>query len=97
MITTITHEIKAHYSIENGVNSHELTIDGSTLHEIIREMLDFWNWMPGLATAFEVTSETDTGDGCRVIIEGELHRANKDGDYLEETERVIIVIEAWEK
>lgn len=97
MITTATHTISAHYSIEGRVNSHELTTNGSTLPEIIREMLEFANWMPGLAVPFEVTSETSTGDGCRVTIEGKYYCVNADGDYLEETDRMTIVIEAWEK
>lgn len=97
MITTATHTISARYSIENGINSYEVSTNGSTLPEIIREMLEFANWMPGLARTFDVTSETSMGDGVRVIIEGEYYRVNADGDYTEETDAVIIVIEAWEK
>lgn len=96
MITTATHTIRARYSIENGI-SHEISKNGYTIEEIISEMIEFASWMPGLATPFEVTDNTATEYGVKVIIEGEYYRVNEDGDYIDETDRMIIVIEAWEK
>ena len=95
-ITTDTHTIRARYSIENGI-THEISKNGYTIEEIISEMIEFANWMPGLANPFEVTSETCTDDGCRVTIEGRYYRVDVDGDYTDETDSMIIVIEAWEK
>lgn len=96
MITTATHTIRARYTIENGI-SHEISKNGYTIEEIISEMIEFANWMPGLATPFEVTSETRSGDDFRVTIEGRYYRVDMDGDYTDETNSMIIVIEAWEK
>lgn len=96
-ITTDTHEIRAYYSIDGGIVTHEITKNGYTVEEIIDEMIRFLDWMPGLATPFEVTNNTTTEDGFKVTIEGEGFRFNKDGDETDEKDRMIVVIEGVEK
>ena len=94
---TATHTINAYYAINNSIDSHELEINGTTLDEIIAEMIDFANGMEEKATTFEVTSDTRTEDEFKVTIEGEVYRTDQDGDFTDDTDTMTIIIEGWEK
>ena len=97
MLTTATHTINAYYTINNGIDSHELETNGTTLDEIIADMLEFANGNPEKATRFEVTSDVRTDDEFKVTIEGEIYHTNEDGYSTDETDTMTITIEGWEK
>ena len=97
MITTDTHTINAYYCLNDGIVTYDLDTNGTTLDEIIADMIDFANGMEEKATAFEVTSDTRTEDEFKVTIEGEVYRTNEDGDFIEDTDTMTITIEGWEK
>lgn len=96
-ITTDTHTISAYYSIDGGIVTHEISKNGYTIEEIIDEMIAFLDWMPGLATPFEVTDSTATKEGFKVTIEGEGYRFNNEGDPTNDIDRMIVVIEGEKK
>lgn len=96
-ITTDTHEIRARYRLADFSGGYEIAISGYTLDEIIDDMIKFLDWLPGLATPFEVTDNIATEDGFQVVIEGEGFRFNEDGDPTDETDRMTITIEGEKK
>lgn len=95
-INTDTHTISAYYAVDGEIATHEISKNGYTIEEIITEMIDFANWLPGLAAAFAVESDDRTDDGFQVTIKGKFYRANEDGDLTDKTDTMTITIAGWE-
>ena len=98
MITTDTHRIDAFYTINDGIKTYDIGINGNTLDEIVDDMLVFANYyMEEKATDFEVTENDITEDNFKVTITGEVYQTDQDGDFTQDTDTMTITIEGWEK
>ena len=94
-ITTTTHSITASYTYNETYEWYDIEVDGSTLDEIVAEMLELWNGQHETVEPF-TADDPDTIDGATVVgLRGRVRADDPDGFPSEtETDSVYVLVSA---
>lgn len=95
-VTIESHRVSASYDIQGAGMSIAVGINGYTLHQIIDDLLQFFNGMEERAEEFAIWNVTNDDDGefVEIIIKGSLRKFDADHGYTDESDPVTVTVYA---
>lgn len=98
--TTETHNITAYYALLiGGLPLAAIPVDtnGNDLQEITADLLDFFNDSEETARTFRTFGVVHVGDDAKVELRGAFYKQDNEGEYINDTVTVKVIIVAYEK